>query len=206
MKTKINREDLLREAMPWFHRQGVKDLTEAKIRKEHTLSSEEFASYFIDKEDFLRQAVELYLQDQKRAQLMLLDQDSKPVKQLLNIIRHQTLQLQPVQPSFYVQLQYLYPRVWNLYLQFTQTHSYYMFYDLLNRGIQQRSFRPDLNIEVVTKVILEEINILLNQCLFPSHRYNLAEVFRGIFQYYLKGISTDTGCKEIDGAFVNFEL
>ncbi|MFB9863038.1 TetR/AcrR family transcriptional regulator [Rufibacter immobilis] len=187
-----------------FSANGVKGLTERQLMQEHGLTAAEFHEAFKDKEDFLRQAVELYLEEQKEVQLSLLKEADHSIAKLMQVIKHHVEQLQQINPALFVQIQYLYPRIWSLYLRHAQMHSYYLFYDLLNKGIQQQFFRPDLNIEVVTKVLLEQINILLNHAIFPPHRYNMAEVFRGIFLYYLKGISTERGNKELENFFSTF--
>ncbi|WP_192822600.1 TetR/AcrR family transcriptional regulator [Rufibacter sp. LB8] len=206
MEKTLNRKELLRNAMEAFCAKGIKDLTERKIMEEHGLPAEDFNARFSGKEDFLRQAVELFLEEQKTAQLGLLEQADHPIGQLLLILRHHTSQLLTINPKFFVQIQYLYPRIWTLYLRHIQMHSYYLFYELLNKGVQQRLYRQDLNIEIVTKVLLEQINVVLNQALFPPQRYNLSEVFRGIFLYYLKGISTEKGNKELENFFSDFSL
>ncbi|MBC3539463.1 TetR/AcrR family transcriptional regulator [Rufibacter sediminis] len=202
----MTKDELLRTAMRSFSANGVKDLTERRLMQEFGLSGEEFNQSFSDKEDFLRQAVELYLTEQKEVQNTLLTQADDSIQKLLEVIKHHVTQLQQFTPSFFLQIQHLYPRIWALYLRHVQMHSYYVFYDLLNKGIQQHLFRPDLNIEVVTKVLLEQINILLNQALFPPHRYNMAEVFRGIFLYYLQGICTEKGNKVLENFFADFSL
>ncbi|MGV3541423.1 MAG: hypothetical protein ACO1OQ_16525 [Rufibacter sp.] len=206
MEKGIVREEVLRQAMLVFCSRGVKDLSERKILKEHNLSAQEFSLFFTDKEDFLRQALNLYLEEQRKVQLTLLAQSHHPISELLNVIRHHTAELLKITPSFFIQIQYLYPKVWTLYQRHIQMHAYHLFYELLNKGVQQRLFRQDLNIEIVTKVLLEQINVLLNQSLFPPHRYNLSEVFRGIFLYYLKGISTEQGNKELENFFSEISL
>ncbi|WP_181309005.1 TetR/AcrR family transcriptional regulator [Rufibacter sp. XAAS-G3-1] len=202
----MTKDELLRTALRSFSANGVKDLTERRLMQEFGLSVEEFHLSFTDKEDFLRQAVELYLAEQKEVQSTFLQEGSHSIAKLMQVIKHHITLLLQINPDFFIQIQYLYPRIWTLYLRHAQMHSYYLFYDLLNTGIQQQLFRPDLNIEVVTKVLLEQINILLNHALFPPHRYNMAEVFRGIFLYYLKGISTEKGNKELENFFADFSL
>ncbi|WP_210462541.1 TetR/AcrR family transcriptional regulator [Rufibacter roseolus] len=202
----MTKDELLRTAMRSFSANGVKDLTERQLMQNFGLSVEDFNESFTDKEDFLRQAVELYLSEQKEIQDKLLLEADHSIGKIMQVIKQHVRQLQQINPNYFIQLQYLYPRIWTLYLRHAQMHSYYLFYDLLNKGIQQQIFRPDLNIEVVTKVLLEQINILLNQALFPPHRYNLSEVFRGIFLYYLKGISTEKGNKELENFFSSFTL
>ncbi|MFC6996529.1 TetR/AcrR family transcriptional regulator [Rufibacter roseus] len=206
MEQELTRESLLREAMAVFCTNGVKDLTERRIMQEFNLLPAEFHAWFSDKEDFIRQAVSLYLEEQKSVQLSLLEQAKHPIAELMHVIKHHTSQLQKINPNFFVQIQYLYPRVWTLYLRHIQMHSYHLFYELLNKGIRHGIFRPDLNIEIVTKVLLEQINVLLNHSLFPPQRYNMAEVFRGIFLYYLKGISTNRGDMELENFFSDFSM
>ena len=66
---------------------------------------------------------------------------------------------------------------------------------LLNDGIRSRLFRSDINIQLVTKILMEQLNMLLNPQVFPPDRYNMAEVFRSIFLYYIRGICTDEGAR-----------
>ena len=58
---------------------------------------------------------------------------------------------------------------------------------LLNDEIRNRLFRSDINIQLVTKALMEQINLPV----FPPDRFNMAEVFRSIFLYYIRGICTD---------------
>ncbi|GAA4309232.1 hypothetical protein [Nibribacter koreensis] len=206
MQTFLGKEELLRSAMRYFCANGIKDVSARSIQREFCLGPEEFQSFFVDKEDFIRQAVELYLAEQKAEQTAVQAQTNHPLAELVLMIRHHILQLQHINPSFFIQIQYLYPRVWMLYLRHVQIHSYYMFYDLLNTCIEQKYLRPDLNIEIVTKVLLEQVNMLLNQSLFPSNRYNPTEVFRGIFKYYLRGLSTDKGNLSLENLLTEVNL
>lgn len=72
-----------------------------------------------------------------------------------------------------------------------QIHFNYMVYGLLNKCIEQNYLLPTPNLEIVKKILLEKVNMPLNQSLFPSNRYNPIEVFRGLFRYYPRGLSTD---------------
>jgi hypothetical protein len=57
----------------------------------------------------------------------------------------------------------------------------------------QPLFRSDININLVTKILMEQLSMMLNPAVFPPDRYNMAEVFRSIFLYYIRGICTDEG-------------
>ena len=66
---------------------------------------------------------------------------------------------------------------------------------LLNDEIRNRLFRSDINIQLITRVLVEQLNLLLNPPVFPPDRLNMAEVFRSIFLYYIRGICTDEGAR-----------
>ena len=42
---------------------------------------------------------------------------------------------------------------------------------------------------------------MLNSHIFPPDRYNMSEVFRSIFLYYIRGICTDKGARIAAGHF-----
>ena len=62
---------------------------------------------------------------------------------------------------------------------------------LLNDESRNRLFRANINIQLVTKELAEQLNLMLNLPVFPPDRFNMAEVFRSIFLYYIRGICTD---------------
>jgi hypothetical protein len=59
----------------------------------------------------------------------------------------------------------------------------------------QGYFRKDINLQLVTKIILEQFNLIINPHVFPPDRYDMGEVFRSIYLYYVRGLCTDKGSK-----------
>lgn len=194
---------MFRAAIKLFHLEGVQNLTERKIVTDAGLDPEAFFGNFNNKEDFIRQTVEFNLEEQKQQELAVLNRAENPVEQIILMCRHCISHLENVHPSYFVQIQYLYPLAWQAYMRHSQMHLYFTFYELVNQSINQGFIRGDINMEIVTKVLIEQINIMYNTHLFPTHRYNLDEVFRNIFYFYLKGISTDKGITILKNAFAN---
>ncbi|WP_026462475.1 TetR/AcrR family transcriptional regulator [Adhaeribacter aquaticus] len=197
------REALFRKAMSYFYKNGVKSISGKKICEDFDLSEEDFKIHFKNKEGFLRQAVEFDLEDQKNQEKEVLVNTDNAVEEIIKILRHYTLKIANIHPSYFIQIQYLYPEVWQTYLRHAQMYGYYLFYDLISKGIDQQLLRRDLNIEIVTKVLIEQINVMHNTHLFPKHRYNMGEVFRSIYLFYLRGICTEKGLHKADQLFVH---
>jgi riboflavin biosynthesis pyrimidine reductase len=62
-------------------------------------------------------------------------------------------------------------------------------------------FRRDINIQLVTKIIMEQLLRMLNPVVFPPEHYNLAEVFRSLYRYYIRGICTEGGARQAEAFF-----
>ena len=95
----------------------------------------------------------------------------------------------------YGEIQRTLPRTWDVLMRHLTTHSYPQIYQLLDEGIEQGQFLPNLDRELIVKISLEMFNIVLNSNVFPPVHYNLAEVFRNIFFYYIRGVCTEEGMR-----------
>ena len=188
-----DKREILEKAIAWFYESGVKDLTEIKIQEHLNFPFPLFPELFRDKEDLVLQAIEHNLNTLDVFPQHILALATNPVEEIILMFKCCADQVENVHPGFFIQIQYLYPTAWNIYQRHLQINYYYQFYDLINEGIRQKLFRNDINLEIVTKLLIEQLNVMHNTHLFPKHRFNMGEVFRSIFLYYLKGISTEKG-------------
>lgn len=64
-------------------------------------------------------------------------------------------------------------------------------------GIRDELYRPELNVDVISKFRLESIMAPFNIHLFTPSRYNLADVTQEILEHYVYGLVTPKGYKLI---------
>lgn len=67
----------------------------------------------------------------------------------------------------------------------------------MERGIQEELFRPEINVDVMSRFRLESMMIAFNMTVFPPRKYNLVEVTQEIIEHYLYGLATLKGHKMI---------
>src|SRR5205085_7686535 len=67
----------------------------------------------------------------------------------------------------------------------------------MERGIKEELFRPEIDIDILSKFRLESMMIAFNMSLFPPRKYNLAAVTQEIIEHYLYGLATLKGHKLI---------
>ena len=200
------KETILEEVLALFQREGIEANSEEELRNKLDISQATYNELFAGKEDLVRQTVLFDLDQQREKHQKLLKDVNNPIEEILILLQDGIQNMQKTNPQYVVDLQQNYPAVWEIALNHLNTYSYHEIYDILNRGVQEGVFRKDLNLQLVTKIILEMITLLLNPQIFPPERYNLAEVFRSIYLYYFRGLCTDNGAKNADTYFAKYNL
>jgi hypothetical protein len=163
---------------------------------------------------FQKEGIEAYSEEELRNKLdisqathkNLLKNAGSAIEEILILLQDGIKNINITSPAYIIDLQQHYGAVWNICLNHLNTYSYHQIYDILNRGVQEGEFRKDINLQLVTKIILEMVGLLLNPQVFPPDRYNLAEVYRSIYLYYIRGICTETGSKKAEGYFSTYTI
>jgi len=200
------KETILQEALVLSKRNGLENLSEADIINQLDISQATFREIFTSLNDMVNQVIAYDIKLQKEEHKHLLAISSNAVEAIMHLLQHGIQQVQSINPIFYLNLQQHYPEAWQIALNHLSSYSYPQIHDIINQGIIEGNFRKDINIQLVTKIIMEQLNLMLNPVLFPPERFNLAEVFRSIFLYYLRGLCTDVGGKLAENFFANNRL
>ncbi|GAA4391266.1 TetR/AcrR family transcriptional regulator [Hymenobacter koreensis] len=194
------RETLLDEAYQLFLREGIEANSEEQIAGILDVSPATFREMFRDKADLVLQTIQFEIDRQKREHAALFAAEPNAIKRLLSLLEIGIRDLRKVSPQYITDVQ-LYPAAWDLSLQHLAEYSGPMMHQILNDGVLQKMIRGDINIGLVTKIILEMVNLLLNEQVFPPSRYSIAEVYRSIYLYYIRGLCTDEGIQAASAHF-----
>ncbi|AYA37931.1 TetR/AcrR family transcriptional regulator [Hymenobacter oligotrophus] len=189
------RDTLLEEAHLLFRREGIESQSQEQIINVLDVSPATFREMFADKADLVLQTMRYDIERQKREHVELFARVQNPVGQLLGLLELGIRDLREISPSYFADLIHHYPEVWDVGQQHLATYSYPQISGILNEGVLQKMLRGDINIGLVTKIILEQLNMVLNEQIFPPARYNTAEVFRSVYLYYIRGLCTDEGIR-----------
>ena len=185
----------LEAAMPVFHQHGLAAATDTKLATALGIAPAALLAQFPSRELLVHHAMLADLERQKREHTDLYAEFLTAVERLYGLLRLGLRDLTQTPDTFYSELQAGYPQTWDAVLDHLNTYSAPQLQQLLNDGIRAKLFRSDINIQLVTKIILEQLNMMLNPLIFPPERFSPAEVFRSIFLYYIRGICTDEGAR-----------
>ncbi|OGX89538.1 hypothetical protein BEN47_06550 [Hymenobacter lapidarius] len=181
--------------MPVFYQYGLRTASDAQLAMAIDMSVTDLQAQYPSRDALVGAAVLADTERQKREHVALYAEFSSAVERLYGLLRLGLDDLASMPAAFYSELQTDFPNAWMVIVEHLATYSAPQLQQLLNDGIRNRLFRSDININLVTKVLIEQINMMLNPAVFPPDRYNMAEVFRSIFLYYIRGLCTDEGAR-----------
>ena len=185
----------LESALPVFYQHGLSAASDAQLAKALHTSVPELTAQFPSRGLLVHHALLADMERQKREHTALYAQHPTAVERLYGLLQLGLRDLATAPGQFYADLQTGFPQTWDAVLEHLATYSAPQLQQLLNDGIRNRLFRSDINIQLVTKVIMEQLNMMLNPQIFPPDRFNMSEVFRSIYLYYIRGICTDEGAR-----------
>lgn len=193
-------ETILDEILQIFRREGIEANAEADIIRKLDIRTTTFHELFSSKEDMVLQVIRYDIEQQKREQAELLAKASNPVEQIMMLLVNGIQKIKQINPVFITDLQ-KYPQAWQVSIDHVTSNNQQVNAEILNQGILEGYFRKDLNLQLVTKIILEQFFMMINPVVFPPGKYDLAEVFRSIYLYYVRGICTEAGGKQAEEFF-----
>jgi hypothetical protein len=68
----------------------------------------------------------------------------------------------------------------------------------LKHRVKEGVFRKDIEIELVSRCILELLKISADSEIFPSDKYSRNDIIKNVYVNYLKGIATVKGLEIIN--------
>ncbi len=178
----------------FFRQRGYEAPTDTESAHSLGLTLEAFLARYPSREALALHYLLDDMERQKRDHARLFEWYSSPVERLYGLISYSIQDLLDTPVNYYPDLMQ-YPKAAQAMQDYLAQHSTPQLQQLLNEGIRQGLFRSDINIQLVTIILIQQVNIVLTPGIFPAGSFQVAEIFRSIFLYYIRGLCTDQGAR-----------
>ena len=186
-------ERILHKAQELFFRYGLKAITMDEVAKELGMSKKTLYEHFKNKNEIIIKVTEAYLTHQNIEHQNCTQNAKDAVEELILLMGS----LHRIFDNFDVriinEMQRYYPDAWNIWLEFKENTIMKDIKDNLTKGIKQGLFRQNINIDIIARMRLEQIQLAMDTRYFPSDMYNLAEVNAQLLEQYINGLCTENG-------------
>jgi AcrR family transcriptional regulator len=153
---------------------------------------------FKDKNELLLSCFEEYSNERYQANEAIIKDSQNLLEAIFLFIREGASMMNSLNPAFFSDLKRYHNDLWVIASKQQNEKNYNLAYRLVRKGINEGIFRKDINIDIVVKIILEQMKFMVDNEVFPSDKYKRSEVFSNIVINFTRGIATDKGIELIN--------
>ena len=195
METK---DRILLAAEKLFMRGGIRSVSMDDIAQELAISKKTLYKCFETKDQLVLGMTAAHLTREAAECEQLLGQANSAVAELFCMIDWLKSQFGDVHPSIFFDLQKFYPESWQLWVAHKHTYILRQIEDNLHRGIREGLYRADLDVDVLARLRLAEIELSFNPDLFPPKRFDPQRTMLAMLEHFILGVATLKGHKLIN--------
>ncbi len=187
------RERILKTAEELFAKFGIRSVTMDELASELGISKKTIYQHFKDKDEIVQEVASNRMNCDHSESENIRKISRNPIDEVLKeleMFRNHAASLNPV---LIYDLKKYHPNTWQLFQKHKQTVLYGIIRRNLEEGIVQDLYRNDINVEVLSKLRLQEIDIMFDQDVFPYEKFNQFDVQMIFADHFLRGIMTEKG-------------
>lgn len=179
--------------MDLFWRYGVKSVTMDDIAKELGISKKTIYQHFNDKDAIVKEVVERELDCEQSDMDRLGAEASNPIEEVMRTSDYIRASFATVSPVLLHDLKKYHPKAWALFQKHKHEHIIQSISGNLQRGMADGLYRADIDVDVLARMRVEQIEMAFDPAIFPPQKFAMIEVHTQLIQHFLRGILTDRG-------------
>jgi len=189
------KEKILKEAQSLFWKFGVKSVTMDDIAKHISMSKKTIYQYFEDKDEIVNEITKRHLESQEVALEKLKSESQDAVHEMVKISAHIKFSFENLNSHLLFELKKYHPTAYNTFHDHKQCTIIQSIVENLKKGVEQGYYRKEINIAVLAKLRLEQIEMAFDQNIYPASEFMIQDVHVQLFDHFLHGITTLKGHK-----------
>jgi AcrR family transcriptional regulator len=191
-------KEILTKASELFLKYGIRSVSMDDIARELGMSKKTIYVHYQDKDALLMAFMHYQLDFHTQIFEKVRRTSSNVIDEILVLSGSSMNEMRKYHSTLIYDLQKYHHKVWQVFEAFKNENIYHQVKDQLLRGVESGYFRADIDVEIITKMHLQQINTILNPDIFGVQSYDVNKVFAQIFAVFLRGICTPKGLKLIE--------
>jgi TetR/AcrR family transcriptional regulator, cholesterol catabolism regulator len=183
---------IIETAESMFFRFGIRSVTMDDIAKELGISKKTIYHFFKDKDELVEKVTENAMSNQMIKTCKIIEVSKNPIEELIFSTRMMREMLETVNVVLFFDMKKYHPNSWKKYMDFKLVHLEIVKKNL-TEGIKQKLYRSDLDVDIITKLRVETIDLAFNLEIFPPNIFNVLKVQLESIDHFIRGIVTQQG-------------
>ncbi|MDB5154236.1 MAG: hypothetical protein JWR54_2987 [Mucilaginibacter sp.] len=178
-----------------FLRAGIKSVTMDDIAKHLGMSKKTIYQFFKDKNELVFALVRKKLQDDEHEMSAIISKSGNVIEEMINMMKCSEDIFSRINPIVIHDLQKYHPEAWKQFQNFKAEVLVRTLEELLTKGIKQGYIRPDIDVRIIARMRVMQVELGFNAAVFPVAEFNTWKVQQQFLEHFNYGICTLKGYK-----------
>lgn len=187
------RERILDKAQELFFRYGVKSVTMDDIARELGISKKTIYQHFEDKNAIVYAGVEHHFECDREIAERMQAEAPDPIAEVVMTSEMMRQTMAGMNPTAIFDIKKYYPQAWDLFSKYKKDFILDIVKKNLIKGVEMGLYRANINVEVIARFRLEQVEMGLDPYLFPLAQFNPLDTQLELLDHFLRGIITLEG-------------
>ena len=163
------------------------------VARELGISKKTIYQHFSDKDAIIKEVMQQQLLCEEQDMERIEREATDPIDEVLRISEYIRAMFSTMNPVLLFDLKKYHTAAWKMF----QAHKEGKLIEGISRnmqkGMEQGLYRTDINVNVLAKLRLEQVELGFDPTIFPPDRFNLLDVQLQFVHHFLRGILTEKG-------------
>lgn len=191
-------EKVLLGAEELFFKYGIRSVTMDDIAKHLGMSKKTIYQYYKEKDEIIHKLMQAHIKKDECTFSESFEKAANIVDEVFSMMKNIQDIFSKINPQFIYELQKYYPQTWKLFKDFKEEFILRMVEQSLLKGIKEGHVRPDINVKILSRARMENIEMAMNPTNFPPDKFKILDVQLTLVEHFLYGICTLKGHKLIN--------
>jgi TetR/AcrR family transcriptional regulator, cholesterol catabolism regulator len=184
---------ILQQSKELFMRFGTKSITMDDIARNLGMSKKTIYQYYPDKDHLVLQAFMKHMELECDHLDGVQAKAANAVEEILLDGQQLVLDTAMMNPSLLLDLKKYHPATWKFFEEQKEAVWRRYMLDLLQRGIAEGNFRPEIDVEILSTLRVHLVEIGLANEVFPTDKFNATSVLFQVLDLFVRGVVTPSG-------------
>lgn len=168
------------------------------IARHLAISKKTIYHFFKDKNELVIALVRKKLKDDEDQMEDIISKSANVIEEMINMMKCSEDILSRVNPIVIHDMQKYHPDAWKLFQNFKANVLMRTLEELLTKGIKQGYIRPELDVKIIARMRVSQVELGFDTTLFPQTEFSPWRVHQQFLEHFNYGICTLEGYKLLD--------
>lgn len=185
--------EILTKAREMFMKFGLKSVTMDDIAKALVMSKKTVYQYVANKKELIERVMEHMLHEESATIMGFREEATDAIEEVIKVSNHVNRVMASINPVVLYDMKKYYAQQHKHIDSIRDEFARSMILENMRRGKREGLYRNDFDEELYAMLYVGRSDMILDESMFPSDRYDRGEVHQAFVRYHLYAITTTAG-------------